>query len=63
MVSKHLEVDEFYFCGVTIHLPGDAPDWYVSLLDRQPGPARPCDVPDPLAGDCRSVDELYHLCQ
>ena len=42
---------------------GTLPDWYVSLLDRQPGPAGSCYVPDPLAGDCRSVDELYHLCQ
>ena len=63
MVSKHLEVDEFYFCGIAFHLPWNAPDWYVSLLDRKPGSAGSCYVPDPLAGDCRSVDELYHLCQ
>ncbi len=34
MVSKHLEVDEFYFCGIAFHLPGNASDWYVSLLGR-----------------------------
>ena len=47
------KVNEFYFCGIAFHLPGNAPHWYVSLLDRQPGPAGSCDVPDPLAGDCR----------
>ena len=29
-----IEVDEFYFCGIAFHLLGDAPDWYVSLLER-----------------------------
>ena len=48
----------FIFCGIAFHLLGDAPDWHVSLLDRKPGPAGSCYVPDPLAGDCRSADEL-----
>ena len=38
MVSKHLEVNEFYFCGIAFHLPGNAPHRYVSLLDWKPGP-------------------------
>ncbi len=42
---------------------GTLPHWYVSLLDWKPGPAGSCYVPDPLAGDCRPTDELYHLCQ
>ena len=34
MVSKFLESDELCCCCATVHLFGNAPDWYVSLLER-----------------------------
>ena len=36
MVSKFLEGDELCFGCAAVHLFGNASDWYVSLLERQP---------------------------